>query len=222
MRKLTSLCVVILTAATLYGTAAAQSELDNVTKLMDSARVAQAPVFAPKAFAKADQKFAEAKQSIDGYLAEAREFVENAFKAANVCQLALKEYLPPRDKARVAKAPSLVPELYMKAEDQFMTATGKVESGDVKGALKEAVKSTPLFTTAELEAIKKDILGQAAALLEKAVTDEGGKYALTTLDRARTAYQKAVDTIAPKPRRKPFDPNMRQDMLRISLSRCGV
>jgi outer membrane protein OmpA-like peptidoglycan-associated protein len=204
MRKLTSLCVVILTAATLYGTAAAQSELDNVTKLMDSARVAQAPVFAPKAFAKADQKFAEAKQSIDlkkdqrtidGYLAEAREFVENAFKAANVCQLALKEYLPPRDKARVAKAPSLVPELYMKAEDQFMTATGKVESGDVKGALKEAVKSTPLFTTAELEAIKKDILGQAAALLEKAVTDEGGKYALTTLDRARTAYQKAVDIL---------------------------
>ena len=205
MQNLSSLYVVVMvTAATLCGPAAAQSELDNVTKLMDSARVAQAPVFAPKAFAKADEKLAEAKlsidlkrsqQTIDGYLAEAREFVENAFKAAGVCKLALKEYLPPRDKARAAKAPLLVSELYLKAEEQFTVATRKVESGDVKGALKEAAKSTPLFDVAELEGIKKDILGQAASLLEKAVADEAGKYALTTLDRSRTAYQKAVDIL---------------------------
>lgn len=188
----------------LAGNVLAQSDYDNVSKLLDSARVAEAPVFAPKSFTKSQDKFNDARQSIDlkkgqrtidQYVAEAREFIENALKATGVCKLSLKEYLTARDKARQAKAPSLVPELYTKAEDQFMVATGKVESGDVKGALREAAKSTPLFEIAELEGIKKDILGQAASLLEKAVTDEADKHALATLDRARTAYQKAIDIL---------------------------
>ncbi len=202
-----SVCVGVASAffvLTLTGSISAQSDYDNVSKLMDSARVAEAPVFAPKSFTKSQEKFNEAKQSIDlkkgqrtidQYVADAREFIENAFKATGVCKLSLQEYLAARDKARKAKAPSLVPELYAKAEDQFVVATGKVESGDVKGALREAAKSTPLFEIAELEGIKKDMLGQAASLLEKAITDEADKYALATLDRARTAYQKAIDIL---------------------------
>ena len=201
------MCAACLVALILLGSQSvfAQDDLANVTRLMDSAKNTSADVFAPKAYANAAAKFGEARQSIElkkdarsinGYLAEAREYVENAFKAAGVCQLALKEYLPPRDKARAAKAPMLVPELYGKAEEQFMVATRKVESGDVKGALKDAGKSSPLFDTAELEGIKKDMLGTAASLLEKAVTDEATKYSLTTLDRAKTAYQKAVNILS--------------------------
>jgi len=78
----------------------------------------------------------------------------------------------------------------MLAEEQFMKATKKVESGDVKGALKEATKASPMFDTAELEAIRADVLGTADKLIEKARVDEAEKYALSTLDKATTARRK--------------------------------
>lgn len=173
---------------------------DALTVLMDSAQVKEAGVFAPKTWEKADKKYSEATRSfdlgknqktIDKYVAEAREYAENALKAAEVSKLSLESYLDPRKKARAAKAPSLVPELYSKAEEQFMKATEKVESGDVKGALKEADKASPLYNTAELEAIRVEILGTADKLIDKAVADDAGKFALSTLDKARTARERA-------------------------------
>jgi len=173
---------------------------DALTVIMDSAKVKEAGVFAPKTWEKAVKKYAEATRSfdlgknqktIDKYVAESREYAENALKAAEVSKLSLQEYLPPRDKARAAKAPTLVPDFYAEAEAQFLKATEKVESGDVKGALKEADKATPLFDAAELEAIRVEILGTADKLIEKAVADDAGKFALSTLDKARTARSNA-------------------------------
>ena len=177
-----------------------RSGYEELTQLMDSAKVLEADVFAPKTWEKAVKQFANAASSIDDgknqktidkYVTEAREYADNAIKATEVGKLSLQEYLDPRKKARAAQAPTLVPELYSEAETQFMKATEKVESGDVKGALKEADKSSPLFDTAELEAIRVKILGTADRLIEKAVADDAGKYALSTLDKARTARDKA-------------------------------
>jgi outer membrane protein OmpA-like peptidoglycan-associated protein len=103
--------------------------------------------------------------------------------------------LDPRVKAIEAKAPSLVPEMYDEAEKQFVKATAKVESGDVKGGLKEAGKSSPLFDVAELNAIRIDILGAADRLIEKAVVDDAKKFALSTLDKAYSAREKANNII---------------------------
>lgn len=176
-----------------------------VEQLMDSAKAVEAPIFAPKAYQKAQEQFGMAVSptrtaaNAPSYLAKAREYIENAIKATEVCKLSLKEYLPPRDKARAAKAFVLVPLLYDKAETQFVTATGKIESGDVKGALKEAAKSSPLFDVAEIEAIRKDVIGTTDSLIAVAILDEALKYALTTLDKARTARNKA-DAILTKNR----------------------
>jgi outer membrane protein OmpA-like peptidoglycan-associated protein len=173
---------------------------DDLTAIMDSAKVKEAGVFAPKTWEKAVKKYADATRSfdlgknqktIDKYVSESREYAENALKAAAVSKLSLQEYVSPRDKARAAKAPTLVPELYAKAETQFIKATRKVESGDVKGALKEADKASPLFDVAELEAIRVEILGTADRLIEKAAADDAGKFALSTLDKARVARTKA-------------------------------
>jgi len=180
--------------------AADRTGYDNLTVIMDSAKVKEAGVFAPKTWGKAVKKYAEATRSfdlgknqktIDKYVAESREYAENALKAAEVAKLSLQEYQAPRDKARAAKAPSLVPALYEEAEAQFMKATAKVESGDVKNALKEADKASSLFDVAEMEAIRVEILGTADKLIEKAVADDAGKFALSTLDKARTAREKA-------------------------------
>ena len=194
-----------LTLLSIFITANSRAvELEDVEKLMDSARVVEAPVFSPKAFGKAQDQFDQARQVIrlkrtsseaDKYLIKTREFTENALKNTDVCKLALREYLSPRDKARAANAVILVPTLYSEAEKVFMSATEKVESGDVKGGLKDAGKSVPLFDVAELEAIRVEILGKADTLIAAAVFDEAPKYALTCLDKARTARGKANDIL---------------------------
>jgi outer membrane protein OmpA-like peptidoglycan-associated protein len=172
---------------------------DELTELIDSARVLEADVFAPKTWKKATEAYTKASEAIDlgkkqksvnKYVDESREYAENAIKATEVSKLSLAEYLEPRDKAKTAKAATLVPKLYFKAEDRFKKATAKVESGDVKGALKEADKSSPLFDAAELEGVRADILGPADRLIEKAAADGAGKFALSTLDKARTARTK--------------------------------
>lgn len=202
MKIVPVLSVALAALVGLVSPSAGQGAIDMATveKLMDSARAVEAPVFSPKAFAKAQEQFSQARQVVrlqrveaeaDKYLVKTREFVENAIKNTDVCKLTLKEYLPPRDKARSAKAPLLVPALYNEAEAVFTSATEKVESGDVKGGLKEAGKAAPLFDTAEVEAIRVDVLGKADTLIAAAVFDEAPKYALTCLDKARTAREKA-------------------------------
>jgi len=181
------------------------SDMAEVEKLMDSARTVEAPVFSPKAFAKAQAQFDQARQIVrlqrsaaeaNKYLVKTREFTENALKNTDVCKLALREYLPPRNKARAAKAYLLVPALYDEAEMAFTSATEKIESGDVKGGLKEAGKATPLFDVAEIEAIRVEILGKVDKLIAAAVFDEAPKHALTCLDKARTAREKANNILA--------------------------
>ena len=186
------------------GAAQGTSAFDELVTLRDSAKVLEAPVFAPKVWEKAHKKFVEAEKSIrlnkkqksiNENVSEAREYTENAIKATSQAKHILEVYLPPRDKAIKAKAVILVPELYQKAEIQFMKATAKVESGDVKGALKEVEKSSPLFDYAEVEAVREDILGEVDRLIAKATVDDATKFAIATLDRAQSAREKANSRI---------------------------
>jgi outer membrane protein OmpA-like peptidoglycan-associated protein len=192
--------ILACTAMVSSGLAQNAASYDELVALRDSALVKEAPIFAPGTWEKADSKFAEAQKaiqlkknqkSVDKYVAEAREYVENALRTSEVVKNTLREYLPPRDRAREAKAHILVPDLYQKAEWQFTRATQKVEAGDVKGGLSEAGKAVPMLDGAELEAIRADILGPADKLIEKARTDEADKYGLSTLDKAKSARDKA-------------------------------
>jgi OOP family OmpA-OmpF porin len=171
----------------------------KVQQLMDSTLLIEGNIFAPKAYGRAAKSYESARVAIDAgkkqktvedFLKETEEFAENTLKAAEVAKLTLQEYLKPRENAKIAKAPMLVPELYQRAEDQFIRATQNVETGNVKGGLKEAEKSTPFFDTAELEAIRMDIMGAADLLIQKAIEGDANKYALATLDKATTARAK--------------------------------
>ncbi len=172
---------------------------NQLVELMDSAKIVEADVFSPKNWEKATRYYGEAaayldrgkkQKDIDKKVEKGREFVENCLKATEVTKLSLQEYLQPRVKAQKAGADALVPELYLKAETQFLKATAKVESGNVKSALKEAEKSIPLFDYAEIEAIRADILGAADRLIAKAEADDATKYSLSTLNKATTARKK--------------------------------
>lgn len=175
-------------------------EYERLTTLIDSGLVNETNIFAPEVWKKAYESYEKAKKAVDlkkkqkdvdKRVSKSIEYVENAIKSAEVGKLTLKEYLEPRIKAINAQAPIHVLTLYSNAEQQFLKATSKAEKGDVKGALKEAEKSIALFDIAELEAIKIEVMGKADKLIAKAIADDAGKYALSTLDKAQTARQKA-------------------------------
>jgi outer membrane protein OmpA-like peptidoglycan-associated protein len=177
----------------------------QVQQLMDSTRLVEGHVFAPNKYAKAERKFEEAQKAIkrekkertiEKLLNETAEYAELTLSAAATGRLTLEEYLEPREKAKAAKAPALVPELYEKAELQFIKAADKVEDGKVKDGLKEAAKAAPLFDIAEMEGIRADIMGTADALILKAKEGEAEKYAPATLDRAKTARTKCDGILA--------------------------
>jgi outer membrane protein OmpA-like peptidoglycan-associated protein len=202
-RKLTT-GLLILGVSFMSASDIAAQGFEKLTQLIDSARVMGAATFAPSTMQRAEEEYSKAqsavesgkKQSdIDDAVAKATEFAENAIKASEVAKLSLNEYLEPREKALEAKAVSLVPELYFKAEEIFVNAAGRVESGDVKNGLKEAAKSVPFYQVAELEAIRKSILGAADATILKAREDGADKYAPSTLDKAVTARSKANDLL---------------------------
>lgn len=201
-----SLTLSLVIGASSY--AADPAGFEFLQHLMDSARTMGASTFAPNSMGKAEAEFSKAEnallsgkqqKTIDQAVSKATEYTENAIRATEVAKLSLNEYIGPRNKALSAKAVSLVPELYMKAEQLFVKAASKVESGDVKGGLAEAAKASPLYDVAELEAIRKSVLGTADVLIEKAVKDNANKYAVSTLDKARAARAKA-DAIITKNR----------------------
>lgn len=174
--------------------------VNEYNKKLDSMKTIEAEVFAPQAYTKAANEFKEAQraieikkpsQTIERLLQNSVEYAENALKATEVARLALAEYLPPRQKAIDAQARVLTAEEYVAAELQFAKATGKVESGDVKGGINEAQKAVPLFDKAEMAAIKVNIMGAADSLIEKATLGDAKKYALATFDKAIKARAKA-------------------------------
>lgn len=197
--KLTVLTISLFFLVSAGINAADVSSFDELTVLRDSAFLLEANIFAPRSWKKADELYLKAKSAINRgkkqkdinkYTAQSREYTDNAIRASEVAHLSLSEYLDKRERAKKAKAQSLAPQLYAKAEKQFVKATGKVEKGDVKSGLKEAEKSLALFDIAEMRAIRIDILGNADKLIATAIADDAGKYALSTLDKARSALTK--------------------------------
>jgi len=191
------LCVAILASA--VGVAQDNPLQAKVNMLMDSLQVVEANVFAPEKYEKAERAMEKAQLNIqknrkpsliEERLNEAAQYAELGLSTTATGKVTLAEYLEPREKAKAARAPMLAPDLYEKAEAVFIEATGKVESGDVKGGLKKAAETKPLFDAAEMAAIRADIMGTADALILKAGEGEAEKYAPSTLDKARTSRAK--------------------------------
>ncbi len=202
MSRLKLLCAImlLLTVATSQALAADKTAFKKLEADMDAARLNEAHIFAPQTWEKAIEAYEDAQKdiqknkkqkSLDEHVAEAAEYTANAVKAADVCKLSLQEYLDPRDRARAAGGPSRVAMLYAEAEEQFLKATEDVEDGDVKDGIEEAAKAGPMFDNVELEAIRVEILNAADVLIAKAVADEAEDYAVTTLDKARSARSRA-------------------------------
>ena len=105
MRRMMLAIVTLVACAVAAGSAAAldRAAYDELVKQMDDSRRLEADVFAPNAWAKAEEALAKAEKALaterkqgqlDKQVAEAREFVENAGRASEVCRLSLQQHLP--------------------------------------------------------------------------------------------------------------------------------
>lgn len=184
--------------------AQADIQLQELSRLLDSGRVAEAPVFAPATWEKAQQASQRARSLADknSDAGELSKQVEAALRQANAAlstSIAAKQelasFLETRSRAREARAQFVTPAEYMRAEEELMRATRRLESGDAEGGVAQARKAEPLFDAAELAALHKAQLQVCDSLIMVALETHVDRYAPATLALAKSHRSRAYELI---------------------------
>jgi outer membrane protein OmpA-like peptidoglycan-associated protein len=180
------------------------AELKEISRLLDSGRVVEAPVFAPKTWDQAQTAYTKARalndkggaiQELSKQLSTAVELARKAIAVTARTQQELAASLAPRAHAREARAQFVVPLEYGRAEDQWQNATRKIESGNLQGGQVEAGKALPLFDAAELAALHKTVLETCDSLLTQGEAEGADRYAPTTWALAIAHRERAYELI---------------------------
>lgn len=202
LRQVAVLAILLLPGLTRADT---DSTLRDISRLLDSCRLLEAPVFAPGTWEEAHKNYQRARTlndqggrqaELDPKLKAAKTGALDAIRISGVVRESLSAYLGTRQKARDARAQFIVPREYGRAEDALIAASRKVESGNVEGGQAEARKCEPLFDAAELAAIHRTVLGRADSLLASAELEKAGRFAPVTLGRATSHRDKARTILA--------------------------
>ncbi len=180
------------------GTADAQNELrDTFFKDADEARAraeaANAPLLAPRNWKRGNDEYEDAEEamqrgrSIESVRSNANDAVEYynaATEAAERAQTYFSQGLKSRQDAANARAPELSSELWDEAQRTFLRAIQSLERGDMKTSKNNEIKATTLYRDAELDAIKKQYLGETRQLLADAKRARVDRYAPITFNKA--------------------------------------
>lgn len=191
--------VIISTALLAFSGAQAQDELRSTFfKEADAAKAAadaeNAELFAPKSYENGLREYRTAESALErgrnieyvrDNAADATEYFRNATKAAQLAQTALAQAIKSRQDGANAQAPKLSPELWQKAQQEFIRAIQLLERGDLKNAKRREIEATTLYRDAELDAIKTQYLSDTRRLLADADRARVGKYAPITLGKAK-------------------------------------
>ncbi len=172
----------------------------GIAALVDSMKVLEAPLLAPKSFERTMIKYSDVGKQLEKgktvdelrqKLEEIRVLSLNTIDAVQRARRQLGNILEVRQKAMAANAPRLAPQIYEEAEKSLSTAAAKIESDDNSGGLKEAEKGLPLYDSAELIAIKRALLDKADSLIAAAVQAGAEKFSPVSLGKARAARAEA-------------------------------
>tara|TARA_R110002096_G_scaffold97263_4_gene216692 strand:+ start:6957 stop:8423 length:1467 start_codon:yes stop_codon:yes gene_type:complete len=191
--------VILSTALVAFGGAHAQDELRSTFfKEADAAKAAadaeNAELFAPKSYENGMKEYRSAESALErgrnieyvrDNAADATEYFRNASKAAQLAKTALAQAIKSRQDGANAQAPKLSPELWQKAQQEFIRAIQLLERGDLKNAKRREIEATTLYRDAELDAIKTQYLSDTRRLLADADRARVGKYAPITLGKAK-------------------------------------
>ncbi len=171
-----------------------QAEVADADLALQRARAEQVDVLAPRNFQRAVEALQEAKAElgksgklsrIEKHLANSKQALAEAAKAAAVGRVALGGALKTRQEAMNADAPKFASEEWRRGAERFAQAAAESESGDIKGAQRRGPESEVLFREAELAAIKANLLNEARGLIRQADEAKAGKLAPRTLEASK-------------------------------------
>ncbi len=196
--------VLLVPALAVAQTTGIEGEIAAVeTRLLDS-QAADLSLIAPKAFGEARAKLAEGKQKfarggkideIRAKLREATQKLDEAAKVESVGKLLLKDSLVARAGALEANAPEFAAKEWEIANASMFDAGREVEKGNQNKAREKAGEAERLYRTAELEAIRADLLGAAHSARDEAQAAGADKKAPQTFTAGEALLDSAEKTL---------------------------
>jgi outer membrane protein OmpA-like peptidoglycan-associated protein len=182
-----------------------EESIDGAADRLEAARSEQLYLIAPSHFGKAQEKLEEARErydrggkidDIERLVGQAEREITEAERYREIGYVLMRDALKARSDAAEANAPEFASREWDEAEKQIQEAGKKVERGDQNGARERASRAESGFRTAELTAIRADVLGRSRAARDRAEKAEAPKWssvtfvdAVSLLDRAETELQ---------------------------------
>lgn len=117
--------------------------------------------------------------------------IDKAIEFSKIAKVSFTKQIKARQDAIKANAEKFAGKEWLKAEDKFRNAAKRIETGNMKRALKEAAEAETLFRTAELAAIKENYLKGARDLIIKAKKEKVDRAAPITLAKAEDLLSNA-------------------------------
>ncbi|MBT8400714.1 MAG: OmpA family protein [Rhodothermia bacterium] len=177
-----------------------ENEISQVSVRLDNARAEQVDLISPTHYSEAAKKLGEAQRQfsrggkiddIRKLLSEARRSIERAEGYVEVGTVLLRDAIESRGAAAEANAPEFASRDWEEAEEQLLEAGKRVEKGDQNGTRERASRAERAFRTAELKAIRADVLGKTRDARSAAVKAEAPKWSSATFADAEALLNRA-------------------------------
>ncbi len=166
----------------------------GIEQRIQEARQAQANLVAPQNFSRAMKLYRDASDNfrkgrslkeIQRKLREADTRLRKALETARLGRITFEAALMARQDALRANAPEYAADVFERAEGRFRKAGETLESGKVDKAKRLSAEARQLYRSAELNAIKNSLLGNARTLLEQGRKEDVQEVAPLTYARAK-------------------------------------
>lgn len=190
----------LLATGLAVGASVEESLFAKIDAAMAQAREDQMPLLAPDAWEKALAAYNHAREDFDRnrpasqinrYIDQAAAAIVGATDVVRLGHTTFESALTSRANAISAGADQLSARIFKSAEEQFRKAAVNLEHNRMEKAQSQAVEAVQSYRTAELEAIKGQILRDARHLLAQADQENVEKYAPLTLAQARASIAEA-------------------------------
>ncbi|UII27608.1 OmpA family protein [Fulvivirga maritima] len=200
IKLLTTITVMFISGAYIYGQGMQTSLFNDVDKIMLAATESQADVLSPKAYEEGMEAYKKAKDAYkdDGEISEIKQNITQAggkfteaIDNSKVSAVMFANSLSARKDAINAEAGSFSKDSWMEAEETMKDAAEELEKGDADDAKEKASTASELYRKAELESIKANYLTKAKKLLEHADDNKVDKRAPKTFNEAKGLINQA-------------------------------
>jgi len=177
------------------------SEVDNALKTANEAR---AQLLSPDLYEEAMDLYQDAERDLDRgrniqkireTLNEAIGYFKKATENTKLAEVTFARVLAAREDALDANADQSAPERWEEAEEVFLDAARELEDGDSNDAKEEGEEAETLYRSAELYAIKSNILQSAYSLIEQAENVDADDNVPLTLNFAKTLIKQSENEL---------------------------